>query len=219
MTQILIVDDHPIFRQGLAMALAEAGDLTVCGQGASAADAIALTRDLEPDVVLVDLSMPGGGVAALRAIRQDHPDIRLAVLTASEDSEDVMAALRAGALGYILKGIGGQALIDAVREVAAGHGYIAPGLAARILSEMSVENSALPAMRSDDGGDSSLAQLTPREAQVLELVASGLSNKEIALRGDMQEKTVKHHMTRILQKLQVRNRTEAAMVLRRSRTD
>jgi two-component system, NarL family, nitrate/nitrite response regulator NarL len=215
MTRVLIVDDHPIFRQGLAMALEEAGDLTVCGQGASAEDAIALARSLQPDVVLVDLSMPGGGLVALHAIHAEHPQMRLAVLTASENGEDVMAALRGGALGYVVKGVDGLALVEAIREVAAGQGYIAPVLAARILSEMSVDSAKNPANAVADEG--SLSQLTPREAQVLELVAAGLSNKEIALRGDMQEKTVKHHMTRILHKLQARNRTEAAMILRRSR--
>ncbi len=217
MTRILIVDDHPIFRQGLAMALEEAGDLTVCGQGASAEDAITLARSLQPDVVLVDLSMPGGGFAALRAIHDEHPQIRLAVLTASENGEDVMAALRCGAVGYVVKGVDGQALIEATREIAAGQGYIAPALAARILSEMSLDNGAGDISASLAADEAPLAHLTLREAQVLELVAAGLSNKEIALRGDMQEKTVKHHMTRILQKLQARNRTEAAMILRRSR--
>lgn len=212
MTRILIVDDHPIFRQGLATALSSASDLTVCGEGASASEAIALSRELEPDLVLLDLSMPGGGMAALAAIRSDYPQMPIAVLTASEDSDHVLGALRAGAQGYVLKGIGGQALIDAVRAIAAGEGYIAPVLAARILSELSRE----PAPEQTPDG-TPLDDLTPREREVLELVANGLSNKEIALRGDMQEKTVKHHMTRILAKLHVRNRTEAALILRQSR--
>jgi DNA-binding NarL/FixJ family response regulator len=219
MTRVLIVDDHPIFRQGLALALADAGDLTVCGVGGSADEAIDLARQLQPDMALIDLSMPGGGLAALRAIRAEHPQIHLAVLTASEDSDDVMAALRAGAQGYVLKGIDGQALIEATREIASGQGYIAPVLAARILSEMSLETGARQTALGGTGENQSLAQLTPREAQVLELIAAGLSNKEIGLRGDMQEKTVKHHVTRILQKLQARNRTEAAMMLRKARRD
>lgn len=212
MTRILIVDDHPIFRQGLATALSSAADLVVCGEGASADEAIALTRKLAPDLVLLDLSMPGGGMAALAAIRANHSDLPIAVLTASEDSDNVLGALRAGAQGYVLKGIGGQALIDAVRAIAAGEGYIAPVLAARILSELSRE----PVPELSPQG-TPLDDLTPREREVLELVANGFSNKEIALRGDMQEKTVKHHMTRILAKLHVRNRTEAALILRQSR--
>lgn len=219
MIRVLIVDDHPVFRQGLALALEEAADITVCGQGATADEAIALARAYKPDVALIDLSMPGGGLAAIQVIHAEHPKMRLAVLTASEDGGDVMAALRAGALGYVLKGLDGQVLIDATREIAAGQGYIAPVLAARILSEMSLaseEVRSAPAS-SPASDDLPLAQLTPREAEVLELVAAGLSNKEIALRGDLQEKTVKHHMTRIMQKLQARNRTEAAMILRNSR--
>lgn len=216
MIRILIVDDHPIFRQGLAFTLGEDENMIVCGQGGSAEEAIALANALLPDVALIDLSMPGGGLTAVRAIRSAHPQIRQAVLTASETSDDVMAALRAGALGYIVKGLSAQTLIEAVKEVAAGQGYIAPALAARILSEMSLERAtSTETLVSEDG--KTLSQLTPREGQVLEMVAAGLSNKEIALRGDMQEKTVKHHMTRILQKLQVRNRTEAAMMLRKSR--
>lgn len=217
MIRVLIVDDHPVFRQGLTLALEEAADITVCGQGATADEAIALAHAHQPDVALIDLSMPGGGLAAIRAIHAELPRIRLAVLTASEDGGDVMAALRAGALGYILKGLDGEVLIDATREIAAGQGYIAPVLAARILSEMSLDNDAVRIVSAPDSDDRPLAQLTPREAEVLELVAAGLSNKEIALRGDLQEKTVKHHMTRILQKLQARNRTEAAMILRNSR--
>lgn len=217
MIRVLIVDDHPVFRQGLTLALEEAADITVCGQGATADEAIALAHAHQPDVALIDLSMPGGGLAAIRAIHAELPRIRLAVLTASEDGGDVMAALRAGALGYILKGLDGEVLIDATREIAAGQGYIAPVLAARILSEMSLDNDAVRIVAATGSDDRALAQLTPREAEVLELVAAGLSNKEIALRGDLQEKTVKHHMTRILQKLQARNRTEAAMILRNSR--
>lgn len=217
MIRVLIIDDHPVFRQGLALALEEAADITVCGQGATADEAIELARAYQPDVALIDLSMPGGGLAAIQAIHSEHPKIRLAVLTASEEGGDVMAALRAGALGYVLKGLDGQVLIDATREIAAGQGYIAPVLAARILSEMSLESDGVRSAPAPLGDDMPLAHLTPREAEVLELVAAGLSNKEIALRGHLQEKTVKHHMTRILQKLQARNRTEAAMILRNSR--
>ena len=221
MTRILIVDDHPIFRQGLAMVLSEESDLEVCGEGASAAEAVVLVDRLDPDIVLLDLSMPGGGLAALEAIRREHAGVPVAVLTASESPDDVMEVLRAGAQGYILKGIGSQTLIEAVRDVARGHGYVAPVLAARILSEICVSEGLATAAGGDGAAEDRghlLSLLTPREEQVLRLVASGYSNKQIALEGAMQEKTVKHHMTRILQKLNVRNRTEAAMVLTNGRT-
>lgn len=211
MTRILVIDDHPIFRKGLALSLAEAPDLSVCGEGESGADALALAQELQPDLMLLDLSMPMGGLSVLPELCRRHPGMKIAVLTASEDSDDVLAALDAGALGYIVKGIGSRGLIEAVRALAQGQGYVTPALAARLLTER--RDHATP----DDARARLLAQLTPRERQVLALVAAGHSNKEIALRQDMQEKTVKHHMTRILQKLHARNRTEAAMILRGER--
>lgn len=202
MIRILIIDDHPIFRRGLAWSLEEVEGMTVCGEGASAADALTLTQALRPDVLLLDLSMPGGGLNVLRDLHRLHPDTRIAVLTASENGEDVLAAMNAGASGYILKGIGSRDLGEAVRAVAAGEGYVSPGLAARMIADMTVATTARP------------AQLTQREEEVLRLVSEGHSNKEIARRTGLQEKTVKHHMTRILSKLGARNRTEAAMILR-----
>lgn len=213
MIRVLIVDDHPIFRRGLALSLEEAGDFAVCGEGATAEEALTLARDLRPDVLLLDLSLPGGGLGALPGLRA-IPGLRVAILTASEEPADVMRALAAGALGYIVKGVGGRALVEAIRTVANGEGYVAPTLAARMLTEMRREDGLAQAARDDGGRSRLLEQLTPREAEVLSLVAEGRSNKEIARLGDMQEKTVKHHMTRILQKLNARNRTEAAMVLR-----
>lgn len=200
--RIVVIDDHPIFRRGLTLSLEEAGDLAVCGEGASGADALALARDLRPDVLLLDLSMPDGGLTVLPALCRDHPQMKVAILTASEDSDDLMAALSAGAAGYIVKGIGTRSLIDAVRSIAKGEGYVAPNLAARVLGEKRRE------------APQGLEQLTAREDEILHLVAEGHSNKEIARRAGLQEKTVKHHMTRILHKLNARNRTEAALMLR-----
>lgn len=215
-TRILVVDDHPLFRQGLSMALSETEDLVVCGEGTCAQDAVDLSRDLKPDVVLLDLSMPGGGFTALEHISASQPAMRVAVLTASEDCDDVLKAMKLGARGYILKGVGGNALIDAVRDIARGAGHVAPTLGAAILSGHNGVDGRFDTNKpdADDTNSGRLAHLTPREAHVLKMVAAGYSNKEIARQGGMQEKTVKHHVTRILQKLRVRNRTEAAMVLR-----
>lgn len=179
--------------------------------------------------MLLDLSMPGGGLAALAELRT-LDGLRVAVLTASEERDDVMRALAAGAAGYLVKGIGSRALIEAIRQIAAGEGYVAPGLAARILTESrasaAATGGAAPGGAGNDRPQAAepatdaarpgqmLEQLTPRETEVLRLVAQGCSNKEIARIGAMQEKTVKHHMTRILHKLNARNRTEAAMLLR-----
>lgn len=216
MMRVLIIDDHPIFRHGLALSLAETGDIAVCGEGASADEALALAQSLHPDILLLDLSMPGGGLAILPLLVQQNPGLRVAVLTASEDSEDVMRALQAGAAGYLLKGVGARTLAEALRAIMRGEGYVEPTLAARILSEMGSETE-LAEDPQNAGRERLLALLTPREREVLRLVAAGCSNKEVARRAEMQEKTVKHHMTRILQKLNARNRTEAAMILRGER--
>lgn len=202
--RILVVDDHPIFRRGLTLSLEEAEDLTVCGEGASGSDALQLAQSLQPDVLLLDLSMPDGGLAVLPALRAQNPDLRIAILTASEGTEDLMAALAAGAAGYIVKGIGSRGLIEAIRLIGRGEGYVAPALAARILAEK--RRAPLPEV--------GLGQLTAREEEILRLVAEGQSNKEVARQIGLQEKTVKHHMTQILNKLNARNRTEAAMILR-----
>ena len=202
--RILVIDDHPIFRRGLTLSLEEAEDIAVCGEGASAEEALELAARLAPDVILLDLSMPGGGLNVLPRLCAQHPAARIAVLTASEDGADLMAALAAGAAGYIVKGIGTRGLIDAVRLIASGEGYVTPALAARILAEK----------RRDPLPGRGLGQLTLREEEILGLVAEGHSNKEVARRVGLQEKTVKHHMTQILHKLNARNRTEAAMILR-----
>ncbi|MFT4150583.1 MAG: response regulator transcription factor [Paracoccaceae bacterium] len=206
MIRILVVDDHPIFRKGLSLSLQEAEDFIVCGEGASGSEALTLAEELRPDVLLLDLSMPEGGLTVLPRLCERNPDMKVAILTASEDGEDLMAAMVAGAAGYIVKGIGTRALIDAVRAIAQGEGYVAPGLAARVLGEKRREANAM--------AERGLDQLTAREDEILRLVAEGHSNKEVARRTGLQEKTVKHHMTRVLQKLNARNRTEAAMILR-----
>lgn len=212
--RIVVIDDHPLFREGVSLALANSPGLAVVGEGGSAAEAIALAEQQRPDVILLDLSMPGGGLNALAAIMQRWPEAKAMVLTASESDDDVLAALRAGARGYVLKGVGGIALVDVVRGVAAGESYVSPALAARILVEM--QNSVARVAETAEAVDP-LSTLTPREEQILRMVAEGNSNKEVGRLLDLQEKTIKHHMTRILQKLHVRNRTEAAMLLNAGR--
>jgi two-component system nitrate/nitrite response regulator NarL len=212
--RILVIDDHPMFREGVSRSLSEEADLEVCGEGASAGDAVRLDREMRPDVILLDLSMPGGGLNALRMILDQSPEAKVVVLTASEADEDVLQALRTGARGYVLKGVGASTLIEIVRGVMVGESYVSPTLAARILAEL---RPGLP-LKSFGAPDAQemdpLSNLTRREEEILRFVAAGNSNKEVARRLDLQEKTIKHHMTRILQKLNVRNRTEAAMLLR-----
>jgi DNA-binding NarL/FixJ family response regulator len=207
--RVVVVDDHPLLREGVARTLQDSGKFAVVGQGGSAADAIRLAEEHRPDLLLLDLSMPGGGLEAARRAAEIAPDARVVVLTVSEADDDVMQALKYGAKGYILKGIGSGALVEILEGVANGESYVPPRLAARILAEMRAGE------RSPEPNDP-LSTLTAREEDILRLVGTGLSNKQVAIRLDLQEKTVKHHMTRILSKLQVRNRTEAALLLRES---
>jgi DNA-binding NarL/FixJ family response regulator len=205
--RVVIVDDHPLFREGVARTLAEEADLQIVGQGISADEALALTQQLAPDVLLLDIDIPGHGMSVIERIAHELPT-RILMLTAAADEDYVIAALKAGAHGYALKGVSARELADIIRTVNAGKGYVPPELAARLLTGMVAPASA--ANQLDD--------LTDRERQILELVADGASNKEIAHALNVAEKTVKSYMTSIMQKLQVRNRVEAALLLRSSGT-
>ncbi|AZO08823.1 MULTISPECIES: response regulator transcription factor [unclassified Mesorhizobium] len=202
--RIAIVDDHPLFREGVARSLGEIGGFELVGEGASAEDAEKLARGSTPDILLLDISMPGGGLNALASILAAMPEQKIVMLTVSETNGDVAQALKAGARGYVLKGVGSKSLAEILRDVANGQSYVSPTLSARLLSDL-----LQPSGRKPDP----LSQLTGREAEILRLVAEGLSNKEVASRLSLQEKTVKHHMTRVLAKLNVRNRTEAALLM------
>ena len=205
--RLVLADDHPIYRDGVARTLADAGGIAVVGQAQDGAGAARLCAELHPDLVLLDVSMPkGGGLGALGLIMQMEKPPLVAMLTASEDEGDLMQALRLGAAGYILKGVGASELVELVRDLAAGRSYVSPGLAGRLLVAMRGKPAGAP--------PSPLADLSRREEDILKLVAQGLSNKEVGRKLDIQEKTVKHYMTSILQKLQVRNRVEAAMLAR-----
>jgi DNA-binding NarL/FixJ family response regulator len=173
----------------------------VVGQASDADSALRVVCEELPDVVLLDVSMPGSGLQAAARIATACPATRSVMLTISEDEDDLLAAMKAGASGYLLKGVAADALADVVRSVHAGQAYVAPSLASGLLRDASRPRAADP-----------LADLTPRERQVLELVASGLNNQEIAVELGLAEKTVKHYMTDILQKLHLRSRVEAALL-------
>lgn len=208
--RIGVVDDHPLLREGVVSTL-KAAAMDVVGVGASAGDATRLAGEHEPDVMLLDISMPGGGVEAARAIAQSHPKIRTIMLTVSEREDDVIAAMEAGARAYVLKGIGGQELVATIRAVNKGETYITPQIAARVLSRMQHR-----ATTSSPGRAKTFdADLTTREEQIMGQVAKGLTNKEIAIKFSLSEKTVKHYMTSVLQKLQVRNRVQAVIALQK----
>ncbi|MDK1389867.1 response regulator transcription factor [Sinorhizobium sp. 8-89] len=203
--RVAVIDDHPLFREGVTRSLSEIDGFEIVAEGSSCDDALRIAKNLSPDVMLLDISMPGGGLNAVPLILELVPLQKIVMLTVSEAGDDVTAALKGGAKGYVLKGIGSRALADVIRTVASGESYVAPTLSAKLLSS----NSPAPESKSD-----LIADLTPREHEVLRLVASGMSNKQVARKLDLQEKTVKHHMTQIMTKLGVANRTEAAMVLR-----
>ena len=204
--RVAVVDDHPLFREGVTRSLSEIDGFEIVAEGGSRDEAVAIAQSLNPDVMLLDISMPGGGLNAIPAILSVAPSQKIVMLTVSEANDDVAAALKEGAKGYLLKGIGARALADVIRTVASGESYVAPTLSAKLLTGQ-LANSA-PAK------SNLVAELTRREQEVLHLVASGMSNKQIARKLDLHEKTVKHHMTQIMAKLDVANRTEAAMVLR-----
>ncbi|MCY1270365.1 Transcriptional regulatory protein DegU [compost metagenome] len=203
--RIGIVDDHPLLRQGVAITLSKVRDFEVVEQGGSADEAQDLAQRLQPDVLLMDVNMPGDTFAAVRAISSSHPDIRVLMLTVSEAEDDVYAALEAGAHGYVLKGISGPELVQAVRDVARGEQVITPQIASRLL------NSFNRAAEQATG----VGELTPREEEVIREVARGLTNREVADKFGLSEKTVKHHMSSVMAKLHARNRVEAVAAARK----
>ena len=203
--QIVVADDHPLLREGVVLSLVESGAFVVVGQAGDAAEAVAKVEAHMPDIVLLDVSMPGSGLKAAATISARFPAIKIVMLTISEADDDLLEALRAGARGYVLKGVSAAELVEVLQGVATGGSYVPPALAARVLASMQGRGPReVPEAEA----------LVPREAEILRLVATGRSNKEIARELDLQEKTVKHYMTNILQKLQVRNRVEAALKAR-----
>ena len=197
MIAVLVVDDHPLFRDGLTALLATVADLEVVGAVGTGEEAVAAARALQPDVVLMDLNLPGTpGLEATRRIAVETTAAVL-VLTMVDDDQSVMAALQVGARGYVLKGASQEEVLAAIRTVAAGGAVFGPRVAGRVL-------------RAGGRGEG----LTEREAEVLALIADGRSNPEIAASLGVSLKTVQNHVSRVLTKLQVRDRTQAALRMR-----
>ncbi|HZH50956.1 MAG TPA: response regulator transcription factor [Microvirga sp.] len=201
-----VVDDHPLYRDGVVFTLAAHADIKVVDQGASAADAVRIATDNDLDVLLLDMTMPGGGLSAVETIARQRPSVKSLMLTVVAEEDQVCAALKHGARGYLLKGTGGPELVQAVRLISQGESYVSPSLAAKLL--MRSAPSPVPGEKRPDP----FSELTPREEQILSILVEGRSNKEIGNKLDLSEKTIKHHLTNILQKLQVRNRVEAALL-------
>jgi len=205
--RILVADDHPLFREGVVHSLSSEPDIAVVGQAASGDEALRLARDLLPDVVLLDVAMPGGGgIETARNLATACPATKVVMLTVVEDEDKLLAAFSAGARGYVLKGVSARELAAVVRGAERGEVYVSPSLAAGILVALTHGRSADP-----------LAELTEKEREILKLVGEGLTNREIGERVHLAEKTIKHHITNILQKLQVRSRVEAALLAARGK--
>jgi len=203
--RILIADDHPMFREGVVQSLASEKDFAIIGQASNGKNAIEMAKELLPDVLLLDITMPDqDGITITKKISAAFPVIQIIMLTASENEDDLMKALKAGARGYVLKGISAKELVKAVRTIVAGGTYISPDMANMILFELSQPSQPDP-----------LSELSDREKEILKLVAKGYTNREIGAQIHLSEKTIKHYMTNILQKLQVRSRVEAALLVQK----
>ena len=208
--RILVVDDHPLFREGVVRTLSEEAGVAVVGEADTASGAIEMARGTLPDVVLLDLKLPdASGLTVVETLQHDCPYSQIVVLTAAEDEDALLQALKQGARGYLVKGISGRELKTVVRAIARGETYVSPSMAGRLLKELTTTEERSATM--------GVASLTDRERSILQLVAEGMTNKEIARRLSLSEKTVKHYMTNILQKLQVRNRVEAALLAFKNR--
>src|SRR5919202_3370997 len=202
--RVLIADDHPLFREGMRGRLDRVADVAVVGEAESGDEAVELARKLKPDVILMDIKMPGlNGIEATREILRANPHVGVLVLTMFEDDDSVFAAMRAGAKGYLLKDSGGEGVVHAIRAVASGEAVFGPGVAERIIGFFSVSRSSAP--------QRAFPELTEREEEVLSLVAQGKSNQEIARQLFVSLKTVRNHVSNILVKLQVAARAQAVL--------
>lgn len=208
MTRIVVADDHQVVRNGFAELLATQEDLEVVATAADGAEAVHVCRRLQPDIVLMDVRMPGmDGIEATRQLVADGNSPRIIILTTFDLDEYVYDALRAGASGFLLKDVTAERLFDAVRVVANGEALLAPGVTRRLIRDFAAMRP-----KSDDASRAAIDGLTPRETEVLRLVAEGLSNPEIAERLVVTEETVKTHVSRVLRKLGLRDRTQAVVM-------
>jgi DNA-binding NarL/FixJ family response regulator len=196
--RILVADDHPFFRQGVRMLVEGHDDLELVGEAADGDEAIAAARSVVPDVVLMDLRMPGvSGIDATRRILADVPDVRVLVLTMYEDDDSVFAAMRAGARGYLLKGSGEEEVLRAIRAVASGDAIFGPAIARRLTDYFAAQAPKV------------FPELTEREREVLQLLAEGRNNQAIADELTLSLKTVRNHVSNVFNKLQVVDRAAA----------
>ena len=200
--RVLIADDHPIFRDGIRALLASVPDFEIAGEAATGEEAITRAAALQPDVVLMDLQMPGiGGVEATRQILFASPHIRVLIVTMFEDDYSVFTAMRAGARGYIIKGASASDMLRAIRAVGSGEAIFSPAIAVRLMNFFAAPRPAIPAQ--------AFPELSVREREILDLIAQGASNSDIATKLVLSPKTVRNHVSNIFSKLQVADRAQA----------
>lgn len=208
--RIFICDDHELVRVGLRSLLEAESGYRVVGEAGDAESAVKLASDLRPDVVLMDVRLPGrSGIEACRDIRSAHPEISVIILTAYADDEALFSSIMAGAAGYVLKQIRGSDLVGAIRQVSEGRSLLDPEVTARVLARLRGEA---------DAANEPIEDLTPQERKILNLVAEGLTNRQIAEKVFLAEKTVKNYVSNILMKLGLSRRAEAAAYMARRRT-
>ena len=207
--RVVVADDHPMFRFGLSAMLETAPDIQLIGEATTGRELIRLVKELRPDVVLTDLTMPDlDGAAACASLLESQPELPVVVLTMHDDDESVMDALRVGARGYLLKGADGTEIAQAIRAAASGGALYGPGVAGRVVGHFT-EAGVRHAARA-------FPELTPREREVLELVAEGCNNHEIARRMHLAEQTIRNHVSSLMVKLQVPDRAGAIVKARRA---
>lgn len=200
--KVFLLDDHEIVRRGLRDLLVDSGEIEVVGEAGTAAEAISRIPPTRPDVAVLDVRLPDGtGVEVCREVRSRHPEIQCLMLTSFSDDEALFEAIMAGAAGYLLKQIKGPDIVDAIRRVAAGQSLLDPGVTARVLDRL----------RRGPEENEQLASLTGQERRVLELIAEGLTNRQIGERIHLAEKTVKNYVSNLLSKLGMQRRTQAAV--------
>jgi DNA-binding NarL/FixJ family response regulator len=206
--RVMVVDDHEVVRQGVAALLGRAGGIVVCGEAAGSAEALEVAAATMPDVVVMDVRLGGGsGIEVTREIRAHRPRTKVIMLTSFADDDALFSSIMAGASGYVLKQISGSDLVGAVRTVAGGQSLLDPGMTTAVLERLRQGREMLK--------DEKLAALSPQEERILALVALGRTNKEIGQELHVSDKTVKNHISHILQKLQVARRAEAATYVTR----
>jgi DNA-binding NarL/FixJ family response regulator len=204
--RVLVVDDHALFRRGLQLVLEQEPDIDVVGEASDGVEAVAVAAETTPDVVLMDVRMPKrGGIDACTAIKDAVPSAKIIMLTISDEEADLYEAIKAGAMGYLLKEISIEEVAAAIRAVHGGQSLISPSMASKLLTEFAAM------IKKDDRAQLPSPRLTDREMEVLKLVAKGLNNRDIAKELFISENTVKNHIRNILEKLQLHSRMEAVV--------